>query len=202
MEPDWIHLPPGLEGDSLWSLLHDAELMAIRTDGLERSAVLKFRIPHLVSHAGDADGLVLQFHLADVTSLRALTLVLWPGPAPEVAGKGYEEQRRLINEYRSKDREESMAWREIEEAVGPAEFDVFLASLATQQDGLTMRIEGTLDDERWCILFVRASRLSISDRDGSTLALEEAIQLGEEYWERFSTRSTRLTGKKLPGGSP
>ncbi len=194
--PDWIHLPPGLEPRSLWVFLHDAVLHTIRSDTLERSAVLEFRIFYLREQPDQQEGLTIQIRLTDVTSVRAITFVHWPGPAPETLGKSYDEQTRLVSEYQAKGREETLSWSELENALMTADFGVLQAWLASSEEGVTLHLEGVLDDEHWCAVFVRAGSLSISRNDGSGITLDELEELGAAYWQGFGKR--RASGDLEP----
>jgi hypothetical protein len=182
MMHDWIHLPPESEPVSLWPVLHDAELTSVRSSRLERWALLDFLIPHLEEGPEHQGGFTVRFRFSDVRSVRVLTFVRWPGSAPVTAGKSPEEQDRLASEYQAKGREESMAWAELEQSAGATGFLVLQGCLTSGPGETTLRVEGLLDDDLWCVLFVRADLLSVSGADGSSLSLEGLLELGNRYW--------------------
>ena len=189
---DWVHLVSGVEPRSLWSCLHDAYLRSIQSDPLERSAVLEFETLHLQGWRGTPEDLRFRFLLTGVSSVRAATGVPWPGPAPDVTGKPYEEQNRLIEAYQAKWREESVSWREFEERLATGiRFEVLHAELAQHERTATLYLGGMLDDEAWHSLFLRAAQLSVSRSDGEPFSLDALIALGDDYWEAFSQRSAQ-----------
>jgi hypothetical protein len=178
-----------MEPRSLWVFLHDAVLHTLRSDTLERSVVLELRIFYLREQPDQQEGLSIRIRLADVTSVRAITFVHWPGPAPEKYGKSNDEQTRLVSEYQAKGREETFSWSELENALTTADFGVLQAWLASGEEGLTLHLEGVMDDEHWCALYVRAGSLSISRNDGSGMTLDELEELGEAYWQELGRKS-------------
>lgn len=188
MVTDWIHLPPEAEPFSLWPALHDAELHSVRSSRLERWAVLEFQIPHLRIRSAAEEGLAVQFRLTGVSALRLLTFAVWPGPVPATAGRTPEEQERLAREYQEKGREESLAWTTLEETVNDAGFLTLQAYLASGPGELSLRVEGLLDDDQWCVLSLRATALLISSADGSNLTVDNLIDLGNAYWGTLGTR--------------
>src|SRR5262249_50862472 len=134
-ELDWVHLPSSSATRSLWTCLHDARLESVRSERLERSVTLSFDVWYIRDHHQLPEDLRFRFCLAGVRSVRAVTFVHWPGAGPGrdvLLGKSYEEQTRLVDEYQSKGREESVSWTEFEEAVTPDAFlDLRHAELVT-----------------------------------------------------------------------
>jgi hypothetical protein len=180
---DWVHLPRGSTEQSLWECLHDADLEAVRSDAVQRSAVLQFDVWYLRQYHGLPDDLSFRFSLSGVASLRASIYVHWPGPLSIPAGVGREEEARLVSEYRAKGREESIAWREFETTLSLNGFEVGDACLASGEDQITLRIEGTLGGDHWCNLILRAVSLSVIRTDGTMLSLDQFLDLGRAYWQ-------------------
>ena len=189
---DWVHLPPGVQPRSLWSCLHDAYVRSIRSDTLERSVHLEFETPHLQGWRGTPEDLRFCFLLSGVSSVRVATCVPWPGPAPDVTGKPYAEQNRLIHAYQAKWREESVNWREFEERLSTGiSLEVLHAELAQNESSATLYLGGRLDYDEWHSLYLRAAQISASRSDGEPFSLDALIALGDDYWEAFSERSAQ-----------
>ena len=114
---DWMNLPHGVPEVSLWTSLHDAQIVSIQSNLLERTVTL-----HLESD------LLLEFHnlpldmqfllrLDGVQSARVLHYAVWPGEFSVPAGPAREDEARLIAGYQSKWREESLSWSALETAL-------------------------------------------------------------------------------------
>jgi hypothetical protein len=109
---DWVNLPAGLEETIIWACLHDANLQSIRTDALERLLSLEFEVTHLNEHK---DALRFIFTLSGVESIRALKWQNWSGDFHAPTDVSYDENIRLVSEYKAKGREESVTWSDFEE---------------------------------------------------------------------------------------
>ena len=191
--PDWIHLPSFAVPVSLWESLHDGELLGVHSDLLERTIVLEIDVSHLRSfhNLGEETRFLLTLH--DVESTRVAAFTVWPGGAPEMAGKSPEEQTLLVAEYQAKWREESVGWNDFVSAFPTNTLDIYTAELVQSEHITTLQLTGSLDgdtfDDRYSTIFLRAKELSIRQSDGLHLTLAQFLQLGEFYWEAWSANT-------------
>jgi hypothetical protein len=182
---DWMHLPPGIGPRSLWPCLHDATLESVHSDPLERSLSLSLDVSYLREHHGLPEDLRFIFFLSGVRSVRAVTFVHWPGPHPDTSGMSMEEQNRLVGEYQTKGREESVSWTAFEADVVETSFRVSDADLASIDNEIALHVQGFLDEEFWYESFVRAEELTVRRSDNIEFGLNDLCRLGEGYWEQF-----------------
>ncbi len=193
--PDWIHLPHTSDTVSLWPSLHDGELIGVRSDLMACTIVLEVDVIHLRQfHKLDED---LRFVIifGGVQSARANAISVWPGPVPEVQGKQYEEQNRLVEEYQAKCREESVRWSDFEAGFPVSTMDIYSADMVCDDRTTTTHLQGHVNgpdyDDVFTSLFIRAREIQFRQSNGVELTLEHFIKLGVEYWEAFSARSER-----------
>lgn len=188
---DWINLPPHTVPQSLWTCLHDGELLTIHSDLLERTVSLEIDVPHLRQHHQLTDDQRFIFQLQDVESARVSTWAVWPGAIPEAQDKSYEEQNRLVKEYQTKWREESMTWNNFVAAFATNEFDIGDAQVARNESSVAMQIQGSLYgdefDNQFFNVFMRAKQILIQQNNGATVTVEHLTQLGDDYWNSFET---------------
>ncbi len=187
---DWINLLPGTVVRSLWSGLHDAELLSIQSDKLTRQAVVKFDMPHLRAFHHLRENLRFRFEFDETLSLRASTFVHWPGPFYIPEGTEREEQSIMIAGYRAKGCEESISWKELERSLDPAKLDVYDAWLASGDLGITLRIEGSIvGGDQFYTLFFRGKKLSAQRSDSLPFSLDQLMELGEAYWKEAGLKA-------------
>jgi hypothetical protein len=114
---------------------------------------------------------------------------VWPGEFSVPAGIAREEEARLIAEYQSKWREESLSWSELQSAVTTEcqqVIDIADATLATSADNsVALRISGLLNYASYRELFLRAERLTLTRGDGQDLGIAGLLKMGEVYWDAF-----------------
>lgn len=67
---DWVHLPPGAEIVSLWHVLHDAEVVSIRSDLITRKTWMSFDISQVREFHSLPPDTSFTFELSDVSSAR------------------------------------------------------------------------------------------------------------------------------------
>jgi hypothetical protein len=186
---DWLNLPPRTEAISLWESVHDGELQSITSNLLTRTLEIRFTVPYLLSFHSLPDELKFTFLLEGVRSVRALRFSVWPGEFSLPHGLGWSEQQNLINEYRSKWREESQSWATFESAVeadGDAQFT--LGEMATGDDGVALRFGVQMSEGEWYNVFFRAERLTLQRSDQQPISLDDLLRWGHEYWEAFASR--------------
>jgi hypothetical protein len=82
-----------------------------------------------------------------------------------------------------------MAWSELETEVVGCGLVVIQAHLACGGDAATLRIEGLLDGDRWCALFLRAGDVSVGRSDGVDFTVDELLSIGTAYWDAFDRQS-------------
>ncbi|HMI54272.1 MAG TPA: hypothetical protein VK525_22375 [Candidatus Saccharimonadales bacterium] len=190
---DWLNLPSAASTVSLWDILHDAEVVSIRSDLLERTVHLHCEIEHLRVFCQLDEGFQFVFRLEGVQSARVLRYATWPGECPTLEGFSFEEQRKIVAEYQAKWREESTSWTEFESRIAREDeqvLDISDAVLALSRTGqLALKICGHLNHATFHEAYLRFQTLKISGSDGKQIELEEFRRLGEKYWEAFSNRA-------------
>jgi hypothetical protein len=184
---DWVNLPPGISSASLWEGLHEAQIISIQSDLLERTVTLHMEIENLrVFHQWPLD-MQFVFRLEGVSSARVMKYSIWPGPFAVPPGVSKEEQDRLVAEYQAKWREESLSWDDLEKAVTAEHkqvIDITDATLATEKDGVVaLRIIGLLNYTAHHEIFLRAKELTISRTDAGEVSIAELLKMGEAYWD-------------------
>ena len=207
---DWVHLPPGVAGVSLWDGLHEAQIISVQSNLLERTVTLHVEIENLrIFYQWPLD-MQFVFRLGGVQSARVLRYAIWPGEFSVPSGTSREKEAELIAEYQAKWRQESLSWGDLEKAVTTEckqVIDISDATLATAPDGsVALRIVGLFNYTTYHELFLRAERLTISRTDAGELEIEELLKLGEAYWDALERREkensqvdTRgKSGEKLP----
>jgi hypothetical protein len=189
---DWMNLPPGAQETSLWAGLHDAQIVSIQSNLLERSLTLHLESDHLLEFHNLPLDMQFLLRLDGVQSARVVHSAGWPGEFSVPAGVSPEEQSRLIAEYQSKCREESLSWADLESALTTEckqVIDIDDATLATAtNNSVALRIEGLLNYTEWRELFLRAERLTLTRGDGQDLGIAGLLKMGEAYWEAFEQR--------------
>lgn len=188
---DWLNLPSGASAMSLWDSLHDAHVVSIRSNLLERTMDLFCEIEHLRKFHKLDEGLQFILRLSGVQSARVFRYAIWPGGCAILDGLSFEEQRKLIDEYQAKWREESISWNEFESRVTreyEQVFDISDAAIATSPGAVALKLCGHLNYATYHEVYVRFQNMEIVGSDGSQFRLMEFQQLGEAYWKAFSTR--------------
>lgn len=191
-EVDWSYLPPSCASLSLWPALHDGDLLSCTSDLMARTVKLAIRVEHLADESGDEP--LFDLGLTGVSSARVTTWVPWPGPHPEAKGLPRAEGFRLIAEYRSKSRWESLGWSEFESALARDRFWIMDADLASAGGRSAIRIGGHFDGPTSpgaCSIVLRGEALSIARVDGRLLSPEDFFALGVRYWDDFGVSKGR-----------
>jgi len=186
---DWLNLPPGAAEVSLWPGLHDAQIVSIQSSLLERTVTLHLESDHLLEFHNLPLDLQFLLRLDGVQSARVVHYSIWPGEFSVPDGVAHEEQSRLVAEYQSKWREESLSWSELESAITTEckqVIDIADATLATSPDNsVALRISGLLNYTAYRELFLRAERLTLTRDDGQELGIAGLLKMGEAYWDAF-----------------
>jgi len=194
---DWLNLPDKTEVVALWDSLHDAEIVSVRSNLLERTVHLACEIEHLRDFHKLAEDFHFILQLDGVQSARVLRYAIWPGGCSIPDGLSVEEQRRIVAEYQAKWREESASWNDFETQITRQDeqvFDISDAALATSPNGrLALKLCGHLNHATYHEVFLRFETLKILGSDERQLELEEFLQFGETYWQAFSNRGTETT---------
>src|SRR5882762_5997529 len=146
---DWVNLPAGISDESLWEGLHEAQIISIQSNLLERAVTLHVEIENLRIFYQLPLDVQFVFRLDGVQSARVMKYSIWPGAFSVPPGVSKEEQERLVAEYQAKWREESLNWSDLEKAVTAEHkqvIDIADASLARKKDGaVALRIGGLLN---------------------------------------------------------
>src|SRR5712664_382373 len=186
---DWMNLPHGVLEVSLWAGLHDAQIVSNQSNLLERTITLHLESDHLLEFHKLPLDMQFLLRLDGVQSARVVHYALWPGEFSIPSGATGEDQSRLVAEYQSKGREESLSWSELESAVTmdfKQVIDIADATLATSPDNsVALRISGLLNYTAYRELFLRAERLTLSRGDGQELGIAGLLKMGEAYWDAF-----------------
>lgn len=195
---DWINLPQGTQEVSLWAGLHDAQIVSIQSNLLERTLSLHLESDHLLEFHNLPPDMQFLLRLHGVQSARVVCYAIWPGEFSVPAGSSPDEGARLIAEYQSKWREESLSWSELQSAV-TTEYkqviDIEDATMATAGDNsVALRITGLLNYTEYRGLFLRAERLTLFSGDGQDLGIAGLQTLGESYWEAVDRPKIDDTG--------
>src|SRR6266480_5180883 len=98
---DWMNLPHGVPEVYLWTSLHDAQIVSIQSNLLERTVTLHLESDHLLEfHKLPPDRRFL-LRLDGAQSARVAHYAVYPGEFSVPAGAAREEEARLIAEYQS-----------------------------------------------------------------------------------------------------
>jgi hypothetical protein len=199
---DWMNLPPGAQETSLWSGLHDAQIVSIQSNLLDRTITLHLESDHLLEFHRLPLDMQFLLRLDGVQSARVVHFAGWPGEFSVPAGVSAEEQSRLIAEYQSKCREVSLSWSDLENALTiecKQVLDIADATLATAlNNSVALRINGLLNYTEFHELFLRAQRLTVTRGDGQDLGIAGLLKLGEAYWDAFEQRKNGDLGGSSP----
>jgi hypothetical protein len=190
---DWMNLPLSVQEVSLWPALHNAQIVSITSNLLERSVTLHLESDHLLEFHQLPLDMQFLLRLDGVQSARVLHYSVWPGEFSVPAGVSREEESRLIAGYQSKWREESLSWSELVNAVTTEcrqVIDISDATLATSPDNssIALRISGLLNYTAYRELFLRSERLTLTRGDGQDLGISGLLKMGEAYWDAFERR--------------
>jgi len=189
---DWMNLPSTIRAVSLWESLHDAEVHSIRSDLLERTMDLLCEIEHLRQFHSLGAEFEFIFHLDGLQSARVVRYAIWPGGCSIPRGLSASEQRKIVDEYQSKWREESASWTEFESSIkreGEQVFDISDAAITASPEGpVALKVCGHVNHATYHEVYLRFDALTIRGSDGRRFELEEFLRLGESYWLAFSTR--------------
>jgi hypothetical protein len=200
---DWVNLPHGISSVSLWDGLHEAQIISMQSNLLERTVTLNLEIENLRIFYQWPLNMQFVFRLGGVQSARVLKYSVWPGPFSLPPGVSKEEQERLVAEYQAKWREESLNWSDLEKnmtAEHKQVIDIADATLATEKNGaVALRISGLLNYTAYHELFLRAEKLTISRTDAGEIAVAELLKLGEAYWDALEQQENE-DSQDAPGG--
>ena len=200
---DWMNLPAGAQETSLWAALHDAQIVSIQSDLFDRTMTLHLESDHLLEFHNLPLDMQFLLRLDGVQSARLVHYAGWPGEFSVPAGVSPEEQSRLIAEYQSKCREESLSWTDLENAITiecKQVLDIADATLATAADNsvVALRINGLLNYTEYRELFLRAGRLTLTRGDGQDLGIDSLQKMGQAYWDAFEQRKNGVPESSPP----
>src|SRR6266851_9819260 len=89
---DWMNLPHGVPEVSLWAGLHDAQIVSIQSNLLERTVTLNLESDHLLEFHKLPLDMQFLLQLEGVQSARVVHFALWPGEFSIPSGATAEEQ--------------------------------------------------------------------------------------------------------------
>jgi hypothetical protein len=179
---DWVNVPESAQVYSLWGTLHDGYLEAVESDRLARTVTLRFDVDYVRDFHHLPEGARFTIVLSGVQSVRAFKLREWPGEKPVMkAEMSGEEQDALWNEYRRKERDESIAWGDFERPVDEW-LEVDRAELSLGPAAAAIRIGLHFSEA-----FIRGDGIAFYAGD-KQVTLEEFIALGVAYWDAFEKK--------------
>ena len=189
-ELDWLYLPTNAESKSLWSCLHDGEIVSCQSNLINRNTLFECKISHLLDESEqDLKFLLL---LEEVTSVRAFVYFRSEEKFSVPQSVSREEASRLIKEYQSRWREESIAWKDFEKNLPENPFSISDADIVSNENQTALKVGGPLDVDDYydlyCTIIARGSRIKASRSDGQDFNFEKLIKLGEDYWNSFGKR--------------
>jgi len=184
---DWVNLPEGATELSLWSTLHDGDLIAIESDLLVRTLTLRFDVGYVKDFHNLPDENQFVVIVSGVQSVRSLSCVPWPGECLIPARTPFEQQRAIVAEYHSKWREESLSWVDFEGLTKDG-LEVSSATLGQGADGVALCL-GCLAGDSYVEAYIRGEAITFSIGTRH-LTPQEFVEVGEAYWEEFAKRRT------------
>src|SRR5258707_15417529 len=107
---DWMNLPPTAAEVSLWAGLHDAQVVTIQSNLLERAVTLHLESDHLLEFHNLPLDMQFLLRLDGVQSARVVHHGPWPGTFPLPDGIPPGEQPRLRAEHQAQCRQEALGW--------------------------------------------------------------------------------------------
>jgi uncharacterized protein YbdZ (MbtH family) len=189
---DWLNLPQAAGAISLWDSLHDGEVFSIRSNPIERTMALSCKIQHLSNFYNFGENAYIDFYFEGVQSARVLRYSIWPGGCSIPDGLSVEEQRKIVEEYQSKWREESGSWTDFESSITPDKnqtFGIYDAALVAPAGGpVALKLCGAVNWETYHEVFLRAETFKISGPGEKYIQLREFQKLGERYWRARSNQ--------------
>ena len=181
---DWVHLPEGVQELSLWSTLHDGDLIAIESDLLARTLTLRFDVGYVRNFHRLPEDARFEIIVDGVQSVRSSSSVPWPGECLIADGTPAEQQQIIVAEYQRKWREESLSWSDFERLIIKG-LEVSSATLGQASDGVVLRFGLLVGGDSYVEAFIRGEGISFGIADRK-LTPGEFVELGEAYWEMFA----------------
>jgi hypothetical protein len=187
---DWVHLPSDTKVEPLWECLHDADLESIKSDLLKRTLILNLHIPYINDFYKFPNKMLFQFLFECVTSVRVVYFSIWPGKFTLPPNISREQESKLVDEYQSKWREESMDWNEFENEMNSSQNKLWIedANLAFNDKQLSLKSYGHVDNTLY-EFYIRAECLKIIDKNEQIISINDFLQLGRGYWDDFNKDS-------------
>jgi hypothetical protein len=190
---DWLNLPSLAKAVSLWDSLHDAQIVSIQSNLLDRTMTLSCEIGHLREFHKLDEGFRFLLNLKGVQSARVLRYAIWPGGCSISDGLSVEQQRQIVAEYQAKWREESASWTDFESRITREDeqvFDISDAAITAAPEGpVSLKICGHLNYATYHEVYLRFEMLKILGTNGRRFELEEFMRMGEAYWAAYGARA-------------
>jgi hypothetical protein len=187
---DWLSLPPHVESVSLWDCFHDSEIMSVKSDLQMRTVDCMIDNPYIRKFFKLPEDQRFILNFSDVRSSRASRWV-WPSKPPIVSGTR-EEQHRIVVEYQSTWRLESMSWDEFVGAFTSDTFEISNADIAQGKDSVAMHIQGHFYGPRYqdisSELFLSAKQLRVFQNQNTIIEIAQLIAMGTSYWDNFAVK--------------
>lgn len=185
---DWIQPTEGAKIISLWECLHDGDLYSVTSDLLTRTVRLVVAVEYIRNFHNLPEGLTFVVQLEGVNSVRVTRWAKWPGEFSVPEGTSRLDERRLVDEYWAKWREESESWNSFEATIPNGDIEIRDASLAVgNSNGVALKM-GIMRQSSYHELFLSAESLQLARSDGDALDLSQFLELGKSYWNAFGNR--------------
>jgi hypothetical protein len=186
---DWVNLPEGATELSLWSTLHDGDLIAIESDLLARTLTLRFDVGYVRKFHNLSEETRFVVVASRVKSVRSCRSVQWPGGCSIPAETPIEQQQAIVAEYQSKWREESLSWADFEQLTKDG-LEVLDATLVQGSESIALHLGSMVGGDSYVEAYIRGEEITFSIGTRH-LTPQEFVEVGEAYWEaRAKKRKT------------
>jgi hypothetical protein len=186
---DWV-FPTIEEWTDLWHCFHDAYILALESDLLERSLVVSLELgfPDISSPAR-VTGKSVKLSLAGVTHSFVYLWRAYPGPTPQHQdGMENELWNKQIGEWIRKGRVESATVTDFQACIADEPAEVLRARGSFASSPVALEIEGTCDPDGGSFRLVIASESVAVALDGAASSMEEVLELGKKGWDDWSRK--------------
>ena len=198
---DWITTLQAAKIQSLWTCLHDGDLLTAYLDAPAQTLRFNIRVGHLLG-GSDLDPTVefiLTIHGLKVNHSARL---FPPFAFEEPQNVTREERHRKVEQHLQLWRSQSISWEDLIEDLKVGPLDIMEASLVKSDGLIGLALGGNLTSSRdsgsYCYVYVAGSTLQVERSDGNPFSLDNLVQLGDRYWEEFSLRAQQRRGHSAP----
>lgn len=166
------------EAISIWSIMHDADLVRLRADRNTRLLIIELKLSDVFQPKVSFSDNDLIIEIGGISSLGATVWQLWPGPVPNLLGLSRAEEATRVEEYQAKGRDVSIAWESIEFSVATERMRVSDASVTFTAKQVVLKIVGHIRSMGFTTLVARGGDSSFRSRDGRRFGIDDLLGLG------------------------